>query len=86
MLTFKLATRSAVSSRVNWDIWSTIVEILGFEACAASVLWHLLCLVCDCCEVMRRHCDDREYGCRAMRWHARVIDRVGVDADIVMMS
>lgn len=35
---------------------------------------------------MRRHCDDRECGCRAMRWHARVTDRAGVDADIVMVN
>jgi hypothetical protein len=34
--TFKLATRSAVSSRVNVLIWSTIWEILGFVAAVDS--------------------------------------------------
>ena len=28
--TFSFDTRSAVSSSVSWDIWSTIEEILGF--------------------------------------------------------
>lgn len=28
--TFKLETKSAVSSSVNWPIWSTIALILGF--------------------------------------------------------
>lgn len=32
MHTFKLDTRSAVSNRVNWLIWSTIPVILGFTA------------------------------------------------------
>ena len=36
----RLATRSAVSSKVNWLIWSTIPLILGFVA-AASVDCHL---------------------------------------------
>lgn len=35
--TFKLDTRSAVSSRVNWLIWSTMVAILGLVLAAASV-------------------------------------------------
>jgi hypothetical protein len=35
--TFKLDTRSAVSRRVNWLIWSTMVEILGLALTAASV-------------------------------------------------
>lgn len=34
--TFKLDTRSAVSSRLNWLIWSTIVVILGFVGAAAA--------------------------------------------------
>ena len=48
-LTFKLATRSAVSSNVNWLIWSTIPDIFGLvdaastweAAAAASPLEHL---------------------------------------------
>lgn len=35
-------TRSAVSSRVNWLIWSTMVAILGLVETAASVDSHLL--------------------------------------------
>lgn len=35
-------TRSAVSSRVNWLIWSTMVAILGLVGAAASVDSHLL--------------------------------------------
>lgn len=39
--TFRLDTKSAVSNRVNWLIWSTIVAILGFAgAAAASVDWY----------------------------------------------
>lgn len=34
--TFKLDTRSAVSSKVNWLIWSTICVILGFAGAAAA--------------------------------------------------
>lgn len=34
--TFKLDTRSAVSSRVNVLIWSTICAILGFVGAAAA--------------------------------------------------
>lgn len=32
--TFRFDTRSAVSRRVNWDIWSTMVAILGFVGAA----------------------------------------------------
>ncbi len=40
-LTFKLDTRSAVSNRVNVEIWSTICAILGLiGAAAASVDSH----------------------------------------------
>jgi hypothetical protein len=45
--TFKLATRSAVSSRVNWLIWSTMAAILGLAAAAASVELYLR--VTRCC-------------------------------------
>jgi hypothetical protein len=38
--TFRLETRSAVSSNVNCEIWSTIVAILGFDAVAAAVEFH----------------------------------------------
>ena len=34
--TLRVETRSAVSRRVSWLIWSTMVSILGFDA-AASV-------------------------------------------------
>lgn len=37
-LTLRVETRSAVSRRVNWLIWSTIVEIFGLVA--ASVEFH----------------------------------------------
>lgn len=40
--TFRVETRSAVSSNVNCPIWSTILEIFGLDdAAAASVLCHL---------------------------------------------
>jgi len=38
MYTFKLATKSAVSNKVNWLIWSTIPET--FELVAPSVEAH----------------------------------------------
>lgn len=42
-LTLSEETRSAVSRRVNWLIWSTISAILGLVgAAAASVVFHLL--------------------------------------------
>jgi hypothetical protein len=37
--TFKLATRSAVSSSVNWLIWSTMALILGLVAAASVELY-----------------------------------------------
>lgn len=41
-LTFNVDTRSAVSSSVNWLIWSTMVDILGLAVdAAASVDCHL---------------------------------------------
>lgn len=43
--TLRLETRSAVSSRVNWLIWSTMVEILGLTA-AASVELYLRVMRC----------------------------------------
>lgn len=67
--TFKLATRSAVSSKVSFPIWSTMVVILGSEgACVlASVLDHrreqgdLCCRrreeASDVVDERRRHCD-----------------------------
>lgn len=47
-LTFRLETRSAVSRRVNWLIWSTIPAILGFvgAAAAASVDWYRRDILC----------------------------------------
>ena len=63
--TFKLATKSAVSNSVNWDIWSTIVAIFGFvDEAAASVDCHLLgclklclrlCWIAELVEESRRH-------------------------------
>lgn len=47
--TFRLETRSAVSSSVNWLIWSTMPAILGFvgaAAAAASVDWYRLAILC----------------------------------------
>ena len=35
--TFKLDTRSAVSKRVNWLIWSTIPAILGLTAASVEL-------------------------------------------------
>jgi hypothetical protein len=43
--TFRLDTRSAVSRRVNWLIWSTMVAILGLVA-AASVELCRLAMLC----------------------------------------
>ena len=34
--TFRLETRSAVSSKVNWLIWSTMSATLGFVVCVVS--------------------------------------------------
>jgi hypothetical protein len=44
--TFNVETKSAVSSRVNWLIWSTIVAILGFAGAAAASDCHLRCILC----------------------------------------
>lgn len=44
--TFSVETKSAVSSRVNWLIWSTIVAILGFVGTAAASDCHLRCILC----------------------------------------
>ena len=44
--TFSVETKSAVSSRVNWLIWSTIVAILGFAGAAAASDCHLRCILC----------------------------------------
>ena len=38
----RLETRSAVSSKVNWLIWSTILDTLGFVDAAAVVDSHRL--------------------------------------------
>lgn len=38
--TFRLDTKSAVSSRVSWLIWSTIPTILGLLAAAVAVDCH----------------------------------------------
>ena len=35
--TLRFETKSAVSSRVNWLIWSTMLEILGLAGAAAVV-------------------------------------------------
>lgn len=40
--TLRFDTRSAVSSSVNWLIWSTIVDIFEFVDDAAAVDSHLL--------------------------------------------
>ena len=42
VLTLSEETRSAVSRRVNWPIWSTMAAILGLVGAAASVDCHLL--------------------------------------------
>ena len=44
--TFSVETKSAVSSRVNWLIWSTMVAILGFAGAAAASDCHLRCILC----------------------------------------
>jgi hypothetical protein len=46
MPTFSVDTKSAVSNKVNWLIWSTIVAILGFAGAAASPDAHLRCDLC----------------------------------------
>ena len=51
--TFRLATKSAVSSNVNCDIWSTIPLIFGFDGVAAAASVDA-CRLCDgevCCFV-----------------------------------
>ena len=44
--TLSVETKSAVSSRVNWLIWSTMVAILGLAGAAASLDCHLRCILC----------------------------------------
>lgn len=67
-LTLRVETRSAVSSRVNWLIWSTMVAILGFAgAAAASVDCHLRA----CC---RRETEARAGEARAARAQTRSAD------------
>lgn len=82
--TFRLWTKSAVSNSVNWDIWSTIEEILGLVVCVvASVLCHLRCrLVWDCCDELRRQWEDRECGWRVASWHVRDRDLTGAETVI----
>ena len=63
--TFKLATRSAVSRRVNWLIWSTMVEILGLTA--ASVELYLRVMRCCC---WRRELEAARIGA-ARSWRAQ---------------
>jgi hypothetical protein len=48
--TFSVDTKSAVSNRVNWLIWSTIVAILGF----ASPDAHLRCILCCVAPIVGR--------------------------------
>jgi len=67
-----------------------MVAILGLVGCAAaaaaSVLCHLRCLLLDCCEEIRRHCEDREYCWRAASWHDRVMDLAGAVADMAIVK
>ncbi len=63
--TFRLATRSAVSRRVNWLIWSTMVEILGLTA--ASVELYLRVMRCCC---WRRELEAARIGA-ARSWRAQ---------------
>jgi hypothetical protein len=51
--TFSVDTKSAVSSRVNWLIWSTMVAILGFVGAAASDC-HLRCILCFVAPIVGR--------------------------------
>ena len=44
--TLSVETRSAVSSSVNWLIWSTMVAILGLVGAAAASDCHLRCILC----------------------------------------
>lgn len=44
---------------------------------------HLRCLLLDCCEEIRRHCEDREYCWRAPSRHVRVIDLAGAATDMI---
>ena len=75
--TFKLETRSAVSSRVNWLIWSTMAEILGLAAAAAASV-ELYLRVMRCC--WRRELDARigaallARSWRAQHWAAYLQD------------
>ena len=62
-----------------------MVAILGFVDWA-SVVCHLLSLLVGCCDVMRRHCEDREYCRRAASWQLRVIERAGAVIDMMVTA
>ena len=74
--TFKLATRSAVSRRVNWLIWSTMVEILGLTA--ASVELYLRVMRCCC---WRRELEAARIGA-ARSWRAQHCAAYRQDSDM----
>jgi hypothetical protein len=97
MPTFKFATRSAVSSSVNWLIWSTIPEIFGFigaAAAEASVLVHRLdeCvldsfrlkLIQAADEERRIHCDGEAFldDLRRKDLQQRAVVEDGTEKDI----
>jgi hypothetical protein len=48
--TLSVDTKSAVSNKVNWLIWSTIVAIFGF----ASPDAHLRCILCCVAPIVGR--------------------------------
>lgn len=73
LVTLREETRSAVSSRVNWLIWSTMLAILGLVgAAAASVDCHLR-VTRATLEVEARTEEKRAERAQARRvdWHAR---------------
>lgn len=76
MFTFRLETKSAVSSRVSLLIWSTISAILGFAAAASVELYRLV--VHDTrsiCAEDREEVADRNWRAqlRAANRHGRAI-------------
>ena len=75
-LTFRLDTRSAVSRRVSWLIWSTMAAILGFSGAAAAASVELYRLAAGAVRVTvegRSEAADRNW--RAQRWAAYLQER-----------
>jgi hypothetical protein len=78
--TFSVETRSAVSRSVNWLIWSTMAEILGFVGAAASVDCHLRAVRCCASEAgaaLRTGEEERALQTQRLRARAAGADMTG---------